>query len=46
MLARLSLAAFAVRVRLPVAVSVRASDNAGNGGSQASVVTVPHDQGD
>ena len=27
-------------------ITVRASDNAGNGGSQASVVTVPHDQGD
>jgi FG-GAP-like repeat len=28
------------------AVTVRAKDNAGNGGSKARVVTVPHDQGD
>jgi hypothetical protein len=27
-------------------VTVRAKDNAGNGGSKTSVVTVPHDQGD
>ena len=27
-------------------VTVRAKDNAGNGGSKASAVTVPHDQGD
>jgi hypothetical protein len=27
-------------------ITVRASDNAGNSGSQANVVTVPHDQGD